>query len=294
MAVYASKKGDEDKIFAGLHKLMDEDISFTVEKNADGEYNLETINSAAFTGCTNVTSMVLPFVGMNKDAVNSKRLFGYIFGEMEATGATAVAQTYNEAGDSASFYIPTTLKEVTIDGQKVIPAYAFYNIAGVEKFTLVGAEKISKFAFYGCSAMTQFEIPTEVTELGESAFEACTSLLTVALPESLDAIYQNAFKGCTSLGYGRIAPQVIKLTASQVYEGAFSGCTSLRSVEINSEKIYQNTFYGCTALEFVKLGTAIVEIQTNAFLNCEKLVKANVTGLTSSITIWASAFDFEV
>ncbi len=35
MAVYASKKGDEDKIFAGLHKLMDEDISFTVEKNAD-------------------------------------------------------------------------------------------------------------------------------------------------------------------------------------------------------------------------------------------------------------------
>ena len=35
MAVYAAKKGDEDKIFAGLHKLMDEDISFSVEKNAD-------------------------------------------------------------------------------------------------------------------------------------------------------------------------------------------------------------------------------------------------------------------
>ncbi|MDY5677608.1 MAG: elongation factor G [Eubacteriales bacterium] len=35
MAVYATKKGDEDKIFAGLSKLKDEDISFTVVKNIE-------------------------------------------------------------------------------------------------------------------------------------------------------------------------------------------------------------------------------------------------------------------
>ena len=35
MAVYAAKKGDEDKIFAGLSKLKDEDISFNVSKNAE-------------------------------------------------------------------------------------------------------------------------------------------------------------------------------------------------------------------------------------------------------------------
>ena len=34
-AVYAVKKGEEDKIFGGLNKLMDEDISFKVEKNLD-------------------------------------------------------------------------------------------------------------------------------------------------------------------------------------------------------------------------------------------------------------------
>ncbi len=34
-AVYALKKGEEDKIFAGLNKLKDEDVSFTVEKNVD-------------------------------------------------------------------------------------------------------------------------------------------------------------------------------------------------------------------------------------------------------------------
>ena len=34
-AVYAAKKGEEDKIFAGLNKLADEDISFKVEKNAE-------------------------------------------------------------------------------------------------------------------------------------------------------------------------------------------------------------------------------------------------------------------
>ena len=35
MAVYAAKKGDEDKIFGGLTRLKDEDISFTVTKNAE-------------------------------------------------------------------------------------------------------------------------------------------------------------------------------------------------------------------------------------------------------------------
>lgn len=35
MAVYAAKKGDEDKIFGGLNRLKDEDISFTVTKNAE-------------------------------------------------------------------------------------------------------------------------------------------------------------------------------------------------------------------------------------------------------------------
>ena len=35
MAVYAAKKGDEDKIFGGLNRLKDEDISFTVTNNAE-------------------------------------------------------------------------------------------------------------------------------------------------------------------------------------------------------------------------------------------------------------------
>ena len=34
-AVFAEKKGEEDKIFAGLNKLKDEDISFRVEKNLE-------------------------------------------------------------------------------------------------------------------------------------------------------------------------------------------------------------------------------------------------------------------
>ncbi|MCM1043714.1 MAG: elongation factor G [Corallococcus sp.] len=44
MAVYAAKKGDEDKIFAGLNKLKDEDVSFAVTKDAEtGEMLLSGI-----------------------------------------------------------------------------------------------------------------------------------------------------------------------------------------------------------------------------------------------------------
>ncbi|HIU82953.1 MAG TPA: elongation factor G [Candidatus Faecicola pullistercoris] len=53
MAIYAKKTGDEDKIFAGLNKLKDEDISFAVIKNQDtnemllsgiGEPHLDILN----------------------------------------------------------------------------------------------------------------------------------------------------------------------------------------------------------------------------------------------------------
>lgn len=53
MAIYAEKKGDEDKIFQGLNKLAEEDYSFTVSKNRDtgetlisgqGETHLDVIN----------------------------------------------------------------------------------------------------------------------------------------------------------------------------------------------------------------------------------------------------------
>lgn len=53
MAIYAEKKGDEDKIFQGLNKLAEEDYSFTVTKNKEtgetlisgqGETHLDVIN----------------------------------------------------------------------------------------------------------------------------------------------------------------------------------------------------------------------------------------------------------
>ena len=53
MAIYAEKKGEEDKIFQGLNKLAEEDYTFTVAKNAEtgemlisgqGETHLDVIN----------------------------------------------------------------------------------------------------------------------------------------------------------------------------------------------------------------------------------------------------------
>lgn len=53
MAIYAEKKGDEDKIFQGLNKLAEEDYTFTVTKNPEtgemlisgqGETHLDVIN----------------------------------------------------------------------------------------------------------------------------------------------------------------------------------------------------------------------------------------------------------
>ena len=65
MAVYAAKKGDEDKIFGGLNRLKDEDISFTVTKNAE-------TNEMLLSGVGETQLEILPAVEEAAEFVRSK------------------------------------------------------------------------------------------------------------------------------------------------------------------------------------------------------------------------------
>ena len=123
-----------------------------------------SIGSSAFWGCTSLTEITLPFVGNyrynNESAYQAP--FGYIFGTSPYTGGISTNQCnyYSSANPSITreiFYIPSSLKKVTITDCNYIQYGAFYN----------------------CSGLTSVVIPHSVKTIGDSAFFGCTGLADV-------------------------------------------------------------------------------------------------------------------
>ena len=103
--------------------------------------SVTSIDDFAFSGCSSLTEMTLPFVGDRKDG-SSYTYFGYFFG--------ASSYSYNTR------YVPTSLKKVTITGGS-----------------------IGDDAFYKCSSLTSVVIGNGVTTIGDDAFYECSSLTSL-------------------------------------------------------------------------------------------------------------------
>lgn len=116
-----------------------------------------SIGYAAFMGCANLSEITLPFVGMDNTAsYNQNQVFGYIFGYTTTAGDDRVMQ-YN----GYYYYIPKTLKSVTITSEKVIGKNAFINCDMLESITIQGdVESIGDYAFYSCSNLKSITVLT--------------------------------------------------------------------------------------------------------------------------------------
>ena len=200
--------------------------------------NVQTIGSAILSGCSNLEKLTVPFVGSTVDAVNEAKVLGYLFGTASYDGATAKTMSYNATG-SSTFYIPDSLKEVTVTGD-ALSNYAFYGL-DLTKVELTGnVETIGNYAFYGMNNLTSYRIPQSVKTVGDYAFASCTTLSSVQLEGT----------GVTVLN-----------------ECVFYGCAKLSKVTLNADteaKLY--AFGNCDVLQKLyekdELGTAITNADT--------------------------------
>ena len=124
--------------------------------------SVTSISMGAFKGMNSLVEITIPFVGKSigstSDSSNGYGVFGYIFGETNANVEGTTYQDFNRLYASYEyFYIPKTLRTVTITQESKLDVAAFYN----------------------CSFLTEINIPETVTSMSWPEKIAATTSSTV-------------------------------------------------------------------------------------------------------------------
>ena len=212
-----------------------------------GEVNIPNsvtnIESSAFSGCTNLTTITMP------DSVTN-------------IGAKA-------------FYNCASLTSINIpDGVKAIYYDTFFNCSKLTNINIPNSvTRIDNYVFYKCASLTSITIPDGVTEIRNNTFSGCKSLTTITIPDSVKSIGSSAFENCTSLTSVTIGNSVTSIGGS-----AFENCTSLTTINIPDSvtSIGRYAFDGCRGLTSVTIGKGVTSIGDYAFRSCLSLLSINV------------------
>lgn len=288
-------------------------VDLTFIEEIEVKSNIEEFGLGSFSGLTSLKTITLPFAGKKLGAKNSEKSFGYIFGTTSSDGLTSCAQTYNEGSsdNSATYYIPSSLKTVTITGDNKVSfetkkyilekdedgkdkiVYVDDSYTGestVYSITLdTSVYAVAPYSFYNVSMAETVTLSGNIDEIGADTFYGCSSLKTITLGGA-KKIGSAAFQGCTSL------KKIDLSEVATIGDNAFNGCTSLGVLEdygannaltLVATEIGESAFAGCTSLDSVTFSVK-TSIGDNAFKGCTAL--RNVTFSAADTTIGKFAF----
>ena len=239
------------------------------------EYIVTAIGNSAFSGCSNLSSVILT------DSIKS--IGKSAFKRCANLTTINIPNSVTSIGDEA-FYGCGNLDSITIpDSVKTIGNYAF-----ADCFLLVSAvipesiTNIGDYAFKNCfsSVSSTITFPRTVTNIGEGAFYQCGGLSSVTIPESVTSISDYAFYYCTNL-----TSITIPNTVTSIGEGAFEGCSGLTSVVIPESvtSIGKSAFAACGNLKSVVIPESVTSIGDCAFIDCNNLTSITIPNSVTSI-----------
>ena len=253
--------------------------------------SVQTIGAGAFEYCSSVTSISVPFVGYSRTTTSGyTSAFGYIFGyDDDGTSSTYYYHKYNSSY-YYRFFVPASLKTVTITDATQIPAGAFYYEDTITTIKLnEGVNTVGASAFAYCLTLKGFKIPESVTTLGESSFLHCEALTEIYIPDYITELPAYCFSYCT-----RLYDVVISHNVSKIGNYAFNECTAIKEIELPHllQSIGSYAFYK-TSLSEIIIPDKVETIGSYAFAqNSSSTVLKKVVFGESLKTINSYAFRY--
>ncbi len=193
----------------------------------------------------------------------------------------------NYAMQSYYYYIPSTLKTVTITDASKVEDCAFMNCTNLKEINLnneitaihqkaflectnldvfdlpKSLNTLDAYSFYNCDSITDITIPNGITVINEAVFYDCDSLYNVNFNHNITAIGDVAFYGCGSLEDFEL-PEKLKT----IGDYAFAYCSSVYRIVIPNDvtTIGSRAFYSCYAYSII-IGDSVTTIKEKAFAN---------------------------
>lgn len=271
--------------FRGFSSL--ENIEIQAGPSCD--INTMTIDEKSMYGCGSVKSLILPFVGRdrNTNSVNSRAYtIGWLFGQTSYANSYGVVQGVS---DAVTYYIPKGLETIQFgDAMTCIANGAFRGMTSLDSvYSEANIQQLGSYAFDGCTNLNHVDIKNaSYSYMGNYAFQNCRSLTRISefSPETVTRIGHGALKG-TSIG---------NVDLKKYYflgDYAFSDCLQLTSIDFTDaatncvdpyhrklEYVGKHLFDACTFLTDVTLQNYITDghtvtqyVSDYMFANCTSL-----------------------
>ena len=277
-----------DRVFDRCDKLINITIPNSVTE----------IGNDVFYGCSSLESITLPFVGDKRHSATdiNQYPFGYIFGSEIYSSAIETYQYYTglRGGTGGTYYIPKSLKTVTITSSDYIPYGAFSNCIGLTSIILPDiVTSIENGAFLNCSSLTTITIPNSVTSIGEAILSGCSSLGSISVPFVGDKkhvegdSYQYPFGyifGTTNYTGGASTIQQYITTGTNTESAMYYIPSSLVLVRITyAQYIQKYAFLNCKNIQYIYLNEGVTKIDAAAFMECKSLKQLLIPGSVTTI-----------
>lgn len=163
------------------------------------------------------------------------------------------------------------------NGKKIVSVYdeTYYESTMKNLIISDSIEYIGWHSFFWCEQLEEISFGKNLKKIGYSAFADCNSLKEIEFNENLKCLDTSSFQGCTGL-----RKVVFNNELNLIGASSFSGCDSLETLEFKGE--YNDLVIGNRAFAYnpnlkkVYLPEGTVEIDAEAFLNCENLQELHI------------------
>lgn len=235
---------------------------------------IKTLTARAFNSCSNLKSLRLP---------QSVHTIGVDFCASCSNLVDIVIPTSLVKIDGAAFRYSPLNCELNLPNLREIGRTAFRN-TGITKIISLGyvTEFSGDYIFAGCGNLTEANLPTDTTIIGQDMFNRCENL-SIHIPSKIVSIYDNSFCFVTILNDLDL-PLLQNLGIAAFQYAKIKKIKSLGLITTISAR----TFLG-TTLEEITFPDTLVEIGEAAFDNCPNLTKID---LPASFTTFSGNYQF--